>query len=86
MKQEDFIDEINFAVKKMEVATQELKEARSTLGLGLEIKDILAALKIVSYGMLSDIETREAIKDMARITKDKNILKYIEGYEDVQQK
>ncbi|WP_331775022.1 hypothetical protein [Sulfurospirillum sp. 1612] len=76
------IDEINFATAKMELAAQELKEARSSLGLAGEVKEMMAVLKIVAFAMLSDEDTKQQIKEIAKIAKDKNILDFVKKFDN----
>ena len=83
MKQEEFIDEINFATKTLEVTTQELREAKSSLAFVLNTKDISSMMKIITYAMLSDEDTKNSIIFYAKKIKDKDLLEYLERFEDV---
>ena len=83
MKQEEFIDEMNFATKKLEVAIQELREAKSSLAFVLNVKDISSMMKIITYAMLSDEDTKSNIIYYAKKLKDRDLLDYLERFEDV---
>jgi hypothetical protein len=83
MMQEEFIDEINFAIKNLEVATQELKEAKSSLAFVFNAKDISSMMKIIIYAMLSDESTKSSIIHYAKKIKDKDLLDFLERFEDV---
>ncbi|WP_294964059.1 hypothetical protein [Sulfurimonas sp.] len=83
MKQEEFIDELNFATKTLEATIQELREAKSSLAFVLNIKDISSMMKIITYAMLSDEGTKSNIIYYAKKLKDRDLLDYLERFEDV---
>jgi len=83
MKQEEFIDEINFATKTLEATIQELREAKSSLALVLNTKDISSMMKIITFTMLSDEDTKNSIKYYAKKLKDRDLLDFLERFEDV---
>ena len=77
------IEELNFTTNKMEVATKELQKANSSLSISGNIKDISSVLKIITYAMLSDENTKNSIIYFAKKIKDKDLLDFLERFEDV---
>jgi len=78
----NLLDEINYATQKAEIVAQELREAKSLFAFGLDIKRFNAIIKALSYSMLSDIESREELRRLAKKHKDRDVLELIKEFED----
>jgi len=83
MKREEWLGEVAYSMEKLDAATKELKEANSSFSLLANAKDITSMMKIITYAMLSHEETKDNIIYYAKKLKDKDLLTFLEKFEDV---